>query len=149
MNSSSPFALPATLPPGLGRVRDYWEGLKRGEASMPFWDDVKLSSLPDLSDRLLLVDAFENPQRFRLNSAGARIRRSYGTDLADKFIDEIAQKGPFELLAAQASATIEAKAPTLYAAPAGSDHQGYARLLLPMWGDGRIGMLLGAVEDLG
>jgi hypothetical protein len=148
MNPSSPFALPAKLPPGLGRVRGYWESLKRGEASMPFWDDVKLSSLPDLSDRLLLVDAFENPQRFRLNSVGAQIRRSYGTDLADKFIDEIAQKGPFALLAAQASATIEAKAPTFYAAPAGSGHQGYARLLLPMWGEGRIGMLLGAVEDL-
>jgi hypothetical protein len=149
MNSSSPFAPPAKLPPGLGRVRDYWESLKRGETSMPFWDDVKLSSLPDLSDRLLLVDAFENPHRFRLNSVGAQIRRSYGTDLADKFIDEIAQKGPFELLAAQASATIETKAPTLYAAPAASTgHQGYARLLLPMWGEGRIGMLLGAVEDL-
>src|SRR5450631_2832921 len=74
MNSSSRFALPAKLPPGLGRVRDYWESLKRGEASMPFWDDVKLSSLPDLSDRLLLVDAFENPPRFRLNSVGAQIR---------------------------------------------------------------------------
>jgi len=148
MNSSSRFALPAKLPPGLGRVRDYWESLKRGEASMPFWDDVKLSSLPDLSDRLLLVDAFENPPRFRINSAGAQIRRGYGADLADKFIDEIAQKSPFELLAAQASATIEAKAPSFYAAPAGSGHQGYARLLLPMWGEGRIGMLLGAVEDL-
>jgi hypothetical protein len=147
MNSSSPFALPAKLPPGLGRVRDYWESLKRGESSMPFWDDVKLSSLPDLSDRLMLVDAFENPQRFRLNSVGAQIRRGYGADLADKFVDEIAQKGPFELLAAQASATIDAKAPTFYAAPAGSGHQGYARLLLPMWGEGRIGMLLGAVED--
>lgn len=147
MNSSSRFALPAKLPPGLGRVRDYWESLKRGEASMPFWDDVKLSSLPDLSDRLLLVDAFENPPRFRLNSVGAQIRRGYGADLADKFVDEIAQKGPFELLAVQATATIEAKAPTFYAAPAGSGHQGYARLLLPMWGEGRIGMLLGAVED--
>jgi hypothetical protein len=148
MNSTSPFALPAKLSSGLDRVRGYWESLKRGETSMPFWDDVKLSSLPDLSDRLLLVDAFENPPRFRLNSVGAQIRRSYGTDLADKFIDQIAQKGPFEQLAAQASETIEAKAPTFYAAPAGSGHQGYVRLLLPMWGEGRIGMLLGAVEDL-
>src|SRR5471030_2751279 len=148
MNSSSRFALPAKLPPGLGRVRDYWESLKRGEASMPFWDDVRLSSLPDLSDRLLLVDAFENPQRFRLNSVWAQIRRSFGADLAGKFLDEISQKGPFELLAAQASATIGAKTPTFYAAPAGSGHQGYARLLLPMWGEGRIGMLLGAIEDL-
>jgi hypothetical protein len=99
--TSSPlrFELPAKLPPGLTRVRDYWESLKRGENDMPFWDDVKLSSLPDLSDCLMLIDAFENPQRFRLNSVAAQIRRSYGADLADKFVDEIAQKGPFELLA--------------------------------------------------
>jgi len=151
MNTSPlPFKPPAKLPPGLSRLRDYWESLKRGENNMPFWDDVKLSSLPDLSDCLMLIDAFENPRRFRLNSVAAQIRRSYGADLADKFVDEIAQKGPLELLAAQANATIETKGPTFFAGQAGSGsgHHNYARLLLPMWGDGRIGMLLGAIIEL-
>jgi hypothetical protein len=146
-----PFAIPAKLPLDLGRVRDYWKSLKRGESSMPFWDDVKLSSLPDLSDRLMLIDAFENPQRFRLNSVGEQIRKRYGADLADKFVDEIGAKVPFEFLTAQASATIEAKTPTFFASAAGTAsgrRHGYARLLLPMWGDGRIGMMLGAIEDL-
>jgi len=145
-----PFAIPAKLPLDLGRVRDYWESLKRGESSMPFWDDVKLSTLPDLSDRLMLLDAFENPQRFRLNSVGEQIRKRYGGDLADKFVDEIDARVPFESLIAQAGATIEAKAPTFFASAAGGSgrHQGYARLLLPMWGEGRIGMMLGAVQDL-
>jgi hypothetical protein len=146
-----PFAAPARLPLDLGRVRDYWESLKRGESSMPFWDDVKLSSLSDLSDRLMLVDAFENPQRFRLNSVGERIRKRYGADLADKFVDEISPKIPFEFFAAQASATIEAKTPTFFAGEAATGsggHNGYARLLLPLWGDGHIGMMLGAIEDL-
>ena len=116
---------------------------------MPFWDDVKLSSLPDLSDRLLLVDAFESPQRFRFNSIGEQVRKRYGADLAGKFVDEIGAKAPFEFLAAQASATIEAKAPTYFAGKAGSGRgRGYARLLLPMWGEGRVGMMLGAIEDL-
>jgi hypothetical protein len=80
-----PFAIPADLALSHRRVLDYWEGLKRGENSMPFWDDLKLTSLPDLADRLMLVDAFDKPQRFRLNSVGERIRKRYGVDLADKY----------------------------------------------------------------
>jgi hypothetical protein len=146
-----PFAMPAKLPSDLGRVRDYWESLKRGENNMPFWDDVKLTSLPDLSDRLMLVDAFEKPQRFRLNTVGAQIRKRHGGDLAGKFVDEIGATTPFEFLAAQASVTIEARVPTFLVGPAGTAgdrHSGYGRLLLPMWGDGRIAMLLGAIMDL-
>jgi hypothetical protein len=144
-----PFAIPEKLPLGLRRVLDYWESLKRGENSMPFWDDVKLTSLPDLSDRLMLVDAFETPQRFRLNSVGERIRKRYGADLADKFVDEIVPNAPFEFLAAQASAAIEAKVPTFFAGETGTGpHHGYGRLLLPLWGNGHVGMLLGAIEDL-
>jgi hypothetical protein len=148
--SALPFAIPAKLPSDLARVRDYWESLKRGENSMPFWDDVKLSSMPDLSDRLMLVDALDKPQRFRLNSVGAQICQRYGDDLAGKFVDEIGPKAPFEFLTAQASAAIEAKAPTFFASAADTgsrEHRRYSRLLLPMWGDGRIGMLLGAIED--
>jgi hypothetical protein len=117
---------------------------------MPFWDDVKLSSLPDLSDCLMLIDAFENPQRFRLNSVAAQIRRSYGADLADKFVDEIAQKGPFELLAAQASVTVKSKGPTLFAGQAW-ERKRPPQLRPPAAadvGEGHVGILLGAIVEL-
>ncbi len=146
--ATPPFALPEKLPLDLDRVRDYWESLKRGENNMPFWDDVKLSSLPDLSDRLMLVDAFEKPQRFRLNSVGTQIRERYGSDLQGRFVDEIDATTPFEFFTAQASATIEARSATFFsrAWPTGSRRdRGYARLLLPMWGNGRIEMMLGAI----
>jgi len=146
-----PFAVPAKLSTDLARVQDYWESLKRGENPIPFWDDAKLLSLPDLSDRLMLIDAFERPQRFRLSSVGARIRNLYGTDLEGRFIDEIDSKAPLDFLAAQASASVEGKAPTYFARKggrAGSSRAGYARLLLPLWGNGRIEMMLGAIEDL-
>ena len=42
---SNPFSLPAKLSPDLARVRDYWDGLKRGENKIPFADDVNLSGL--------------------------------------------------------------------------------------------------------
>jgi hypothetical protein len=117
---------------------------------MPFWDDVKLSSLPDLSDRLMLVDAFESPQRFRFNSVGEKIREFYGADLAGKFVDEIAPKMPLDFFTAQASVTIEAKLPSFFSSSAATGSQryrGYVRLLLPMWGNGHIEMMLGGIAD--
>ena len=136
-----PFALPTRLSPDLGRVRDYWNGLKRGENQVPFWDDVKPSALPGFEGRLMLVDVFERPQRFRLNSVGNEIRDYYGADIVGKFVDEIEAKGPLEYFVAQASATAEAAEPTYY-------HDGFARLLLPMWGGGHVAMLLGTVVRL-
>src|SRR3974377_256290 len=50
-----PFSIPTKLSPGLRLIFDYWQNLRRRENSMPFWDDVKLSSLPELSDRMMLV----------------------------------------------------------------------------------------------
>jgi hypothetical protein len=149
-NATPPFALPAKLPLDLDRVRDYWESLKRHENNMPFWDDVKLSSLSDLADRLMLVDAFEHPQRFRFNSVGQNIRELYGADLVGKFVDEIDPKMPLNFFTAQASVTIEAKLPTLFSSTVATGsrlHRGYARLLLPMWGNGRIEMMLGGIAD--
>ena len=146
--AASPFALPAKLSSDLRRVRDYWDSLKRGESDMPFWDDVKLSSLPDLADWLMLVDAFQRPQRFRFNSVGERIRERYGANLAGAFMDEIDPKDPLEFFIAQASVTIESGLPTFFkgSASAGSkSRSGYTRLLLPMWGNGHIEMMLGAI----
>ena len=135
-----PFQLPDNLSPGLARVQSYWTGLKRAGNEMPFWDDIKLSALPDLADWLLLIDVFALPERFRFNTLGAALAQRYGEDVKSKFLDELNLRAPFGYLRAQCSATAEARAPTYYEAA------GYARLLLPMWGDGHIGMLLGAVD---
>jgi hypothetical protein len=133
-----PFALPGKLTPELGRVRDYWSGLKRHQNKVPFWDDANLSGLPGLEGRLMLIDVFEKPQRFRLNTVGKDIRDWYGADIVHKFVDEIEAKGPVAYLIAQASATIEGAEPTYY-------RDSYIRLLLPMWGNGYISMLLGVI----
>ena len=127
----------------LDRVWVYWNSLKRGENKVSFWDDLKLSSLPDLADRLMLVDVFERPQRFRFNSVGEIIQWTYGGDLVGKFADEIDPKNPLEFFTAQASVTIEANTPTLFTDTAAFD----ARLLLPLWGNGRIEMMLGVVTN--
>ena len=148
--ATPPFALPAKLPSDLDRVWVYWNSLKRGENKIPFWDDLKLSSLPDLADRLMLVDVFERPQRFRFNSVGEIIQWTYGGDLVGKFADEIDPKNPLEFFTAQASVTIEANTPTLFTDTAAFDGRrnvGEARLLLPLWGNGRIEMMLGVVTN--
>lgn len=139
MATDNSFSLPKTLGPTLQKVMSYWQGLKRAGNSMPFWDDVKLAKLPP--DRLLLIDAFADPVRFRINTIGKEAGDADA--LRGKFIDETVLPGRLDKLQAQCSATVAARAPTFYR------HGGqppYTRILLPMWGDGRIGMLLGAVE---
>lgn len=141
-----PFTVPAELPPRLARVHGYWTRLLRGAAEMPFWDDAKLTDLPDLANRMMLIDVFERPQRFRFSEVGEAV-----TDepLEGLFLDEIELQPPFEFLLAQASATIESAAPSFFRLErqAGQpDARAYGRLLLPMWGEGRIGMLLGAFD---
>ncbi|HMM14379.1 MAG TPA: hypothetical protein PKA57_07085 [Parvibaculum sp.] len=137
---ASPYALPATIEADLAEVHTYWQSLIRGQASdMPYWDDVKLSALPRLEDRMMLIGVFEKPERFRFEIIGRRITEHYGKDVTGSFADEIASAAPLEYLRAQASATVESRAPTYVR------HGAQARLLLPLWGNGRISMLLGAV----
>lgn len=148
--STGPYAVPRKLEPDIARVLAYWEELKRGDADMPFWDDVNVSRLPDLSDRLMLIEVFDKPLRFRFGMVGKEIMGQYGDDLAGKFLDETEARGPLRYLNSQSSATVESRAPTYYrhALAKGGDAragEGYSRLILPMWGDGHVGMLLGAV----
>jgi hypothetical protein len=141
-----PYAVPSQLSADLARVLAYWKGLLRGSAAMPFWDDVKPTELPEVSDRLLLIDVFERPARFRLNSIG----RALGHEsVVGQFLDEIDSRWPFDFLTSQCSATVEAAAPTYFRL--GGDNpppvgQAYSRLLLPLWGEGHVAMLLGAFD---
>ena len=148
---ANPFSLRNKIEPALTLVLAYWQSLKRAENSMPFWDDVAASSLPDLADRLLLIKASAKPERFRLESVGQRLTERYGTAVAGKFIDEMDLRSPFEYLRSQCSATVESRAPTYYPHREGNAEtsdsiKSYSRLLLPLWGDGHVGTILGAVE---
>ena len=147
----APFSLPEKLEPGLARVRAYWEGLKRGAADIPFGDDLNITAMPDMAGRLMLIEVFDKPVRFRLGMLGEQIEGRKCDDAVGKFLDEIEVHAPLQYLNSQASATIESRAPTHYRHGGGrhrrdrSPLDGYARILLPLWGNGRIGMLLGAV----
>lgn len=138
-----PYPLPARLSPELSRAHAYWRGLLRGSAEMPFWDDAKLTDLPDLADRLFLLDVLAPPERYRFATLGKALTTE---ELAGRFLDETPLASPFDFLRSQAAATVECAAPTFFKEE--GELGGYARLLLPMWGEGRISMMLGAV-DLG
>ena len=117
---------------------------------MPFWDDVNLSTLADLSGRLMLIEVFEKPVRFRLGMLGEELKARHGGDIAGEFLDEIDARPPLQYLSSQSNAAVESRAPTFYrhssARRTGSRvTDAYSRLLLPLWGNGRIGMLLGVV----
>ncbi|MGO8914094.1 MAG: hypothetical protein ACLQDM_32905 [Bradyrhizobium sp.] len=144
------FSLPDELGPDLTRIQAYWNGLKRGANDIPFWDDVKFSLRSRLGRESMLIGVFENPLRLRFDLTGADLADWYGEAIGNRFLDEIELRAPFDELAVQCKATVERAAPTYYrqtAAGKGAAEPpgGYARLLLPLWGNGRIEMLLGAV----
>ncbi|MBI5942653.1 MAG: hypothetical protein HY859_19800 [Caulobacterales bacterium] len=140
-----PYAPPKHLSPDLLRVKAYWESLLRGSAEVPFWDDLDLTTLHDIAGRLFLVGVFSKPERFRLDLVGEDLTAARGDETAGLFIDEIGAAPPLDLLGSQSSATVETAAPT-YLEGALADGRVYRRLLLPMWGDGRLSMLLGVVD---
>ncbi|MGO9358204.1 MAG: hypothetical protein ACLP1D_11075 [Xanthobacteraceae bacterium] len=138
------YALPDELEPDLGRIHAYWNGLKRGANNVPFGDDVKFSLRSRLGREAMLIDVFESPLRFRFDLIGADLADWYGEAIGNRFLDEIDLHAPFDELTLQCKSTVEISAATYFrhtAAGKGS----YARLLLPLWGNGRIEMLLGGV----
>jgi hyperosmotically inducible protein len=144
------YSLPGQLEPDLNRIQAYWNALKRGANDVPFWDDVKLSLRSRLGRESMLIGVFENPLRFRFDLIGADVANWYGGTIGNSFLDEIDLHAPFDELTLQCKAAVEGCAPTYYCqtafGKADAEHPGgYARLLLPLWGNGRIEMLLGAV----
>ena len=144
---SHPFRLPRTLDADIARIEAYWRGLLRGDAEMPFADDLDLKALPDLREQVMVIEVFAEPERFRFDIVGEAIG---APEIVGRFADEIEPKVPFEFVRAQASVTLECAAPTYFKHDEGatSSGRGDPRVLLPMWGDGHISLVLGAIEWL-
>ena len=141
---TQPYPVPRRLPPHLERVLAYWRGLLRGSATIPFSDDINPSDLPDLVDELFFIEVFERPQRFRLNQVGKNLSEKA---IAGKFLDEVSLASPLDHLSSQCVATVEYMTPT-YSASSDSEPNNsarFCRLLLPLWADGKIALILGAV----
>lgn len=143
---ANPFPLPDSLSGELARVHGFWLALRRAGNAIPFWDDLNPSALGVGAGRVLLLDVFDRPERFRFSLADPNLVPSQEAALSGKFIDDVDLGESFAFLRAQASATVEARAPTYYRIGSRGLSPGFARLILPLWGDGRIGMLLGAVD---
>ena len=146
-----PYSPPRKLERDLARVRALWQRLKRREAQMPFADDVNLSALGQLSGKVVLIEASEQPVRFRcgFELVGKEIAREFAGDLGGKFLDVVDVRHPLQFLLSQCGATVESAEPTYYRHGAAGRRgvraqKKYSRLVLPLWGEGRIGMLLAA-----
>jgi len=95
-----------------------------------------------------VIDVFAMPERFRFAIVGDEVSSTTGQMLAGRFADEVEPHYVLDYFRAQASATVESRAPSFYRQEAvkPSEGRGYSRLLLPMWRDGHVNMLLGAVQ---
>lgn len=146
LRASNPFPLPHTLERDVERVRAVWDGLRRAGNAMPFWDDLKPAALAAQAGSIILLDVFDKPERFRFTLADETLVPAQEAALTGRFIDEVELGDGFAFLRAQASATVEAAEPTYYRCGSRGLSPGFVRLLLPMWGDGRVGMLLGTID---
>jgi hypothetical protein len=142
-DSASSYAMPDVLEPELSRLRTYWDGLRRGEANMPFSDDVDPSRVEALAPGYFLLNVFESPVRFRFEDAAPEFADQFSENLKGEFSDELDPRPLLEELTEQAGATVAQRLPT-YFRSAGA-REPYARILLPTWGDGHVAMLIGAV----
>ena len=145
-HNHSPFSIVQPLSPSLDRLLGYWRDLLRGEATIPFADDINMAKVEALTDEAFLLGVFEKPQRFRLDLAHTRQAARIEGAFAGRFVDEVELPNPMEFLKAQASATVESMAPSFYEHRPKHAERGYGRLLLPAWGEGHVSLLLGAVE---
>ena len=142
MPCQNPFSLPDRLDPNLQGVISLWRRLKRVENGMPFTDDLDLSALSNLPVKPFLLSVFASPERFRFEFLSEGLRAAAATG---SFIDETSPQKYFGYLRAQGSATVEAAEPT-FLRLADVSGQAFSRVLLPMWGNGQINMLLGAID---
>jgi len=138
----NPFPIPNKLDPDLRPAFSLWQHLRRAENNMPFSDDLKFSDLSDLSAKSFALSVFTSPERFRFEFLHKGLQ---GVTTAGQFIDEMPRDANFGYLRAQSSATLEAAEPTFLSLGEDS-RRNFCRLLLPMWGNGQINMLLGAIN---
>ncbi|HLZ01097.1 MAG TPA: hypothetical protein VKR55_02985 [Bradyrhizobium sp.] len=143
MRCLNPFPIPDEPDPDLQSVVSLWNELRRAENGMPFGDDLRFSDLPKLSARPFVLSVFTLPERFRFEFLDEGLQETAA--LAGRFIDEISIDTSFSYLRAQSSATLEAGEPTFLRITEDSGRS-FGRLLLPMWGNGQINTLLGAVN---
>src|SRR5690348_12772707 len=136
MRVQTPFAIDRPLSARLGAVLDDWRALLRGQAKVPFGDDVSPTKLESHCANLFLLGVFGRPQRFRLDLVRTPDAPELA-ELAGRFLDEVDLPSPMAFVRSQAEATVEAEAPTLFEQGA-RDGRPYGRLLLPAWADGRI-----------
>ena len=144
----APFAVEAPLSQKLEAVLAYWRSLRRGQAEVPFADDLDMGKAAALCADLMVVEVFDKPARLRLDLAATPHAPEVERDLQGRFLDEVSLRSPLDYLRSQCEAAVEGAAPTCYRhTPTGTERR-YARLVLPLWGEGQIRLLLVAIEWL-
>lgn len=139
VDAVSPFPL-RDVEPEFDALRRHWASLIRGDTDLPSWDDFEPAAVAPLASRLIMLDVFDKPSRFRYGALfGRELEQRYGEDVRDMFVHEASRRAPFDFLESQAEATVESKKPTYYRAG------DYSRLLVPMRDGERLAKLLGAV----
>ena len=63
-NRGRPFAVESPLPPHLDGLLAYWKDLCRGQADMPFADDIDMNRVRELVSDSFTLGVFAKPARY-------------------------------------------------------------------------------------
>ncbi len=146
IDTSAAFTRPATI-----RVLEYWRS-RKGDRGMPSRADISPSALRPLLPQIALVDvptSSERPTAYTIRLAGDAIHQLFGP-LTGKPIDEFLPPEALERWIACFEAVRTSAAPVRVAAPqvayGGKNWLQAEVLLAPLGQDGRVLMLLAAVD---
>jgi hypothetical protein len=143
---ADPFAIQTSLSRRLEDMLQYWRDLRRGEATVPFADDLDMTRIDEIAGDDLLLKVFQKPLRFRLDLAHTPRAPRVESELVNRFIDGVDLPPPLQFLQSQAAATVESAAPTVYEHCSKTSEPSYGRVLLPAWGEGHVSVLVCAFE---
>ena len=135
--------------PLLRELRDYWLSLAAGRA-IPAREDLDPLDIPRLLPNLMLVDVFDDPQRFRFRLVGTRVTELAKRDSTGRWLDASLYGDTMErvLLDLRVCADTGAPVASLDTAPyLENDWIRAEALLLPLGRpDGTVEMILEGVD---
>lgn len=132
--------------PELRKILAYWLS-KKGDRLAPSRGDIDPAEIVQLLPYVGLVDVLRGPLRFRYRLAGTEIVRSYGQELAGRYLDEIDLNGHQSEIIAEYKEVAErgdAACATWDYTRHDGRHLRYERLALPLSSDAKtVDMLFG------
>jgi len=125
--------------PEIAEVLAYWRA-KKGDRAFPARADIDPLEFPRALPRVMMAEVSYDPLEFRYRVAGTGLFAMHGQELTGKLARELQPPEFGALIHRHYAEAVDRRAPMLHAIELTLDHltTSYARLILPLSGDGGV-----------